>query len=265
MKAAGFNPFLEQYSWPALAAQRDACPLVVVPLGATEQHGPALPVGTDSLIAERLGAAACAEAKVLMAPVLRYTSSGGHTIKWPGTFSLSPQTFIQTVVHLAQWAESTGWKKLYLVNAHAGNDAPLRVAVDQIRLSLLGRLQVGYADAFRLSAEVEKMFFADVADLHANQAEADLMLHLAPEWVDREAMPAADDPDRTTRLVFSYPVAQTSLNGTTGYPSRGSAERGKVLFEKMVSALVDRLERAKVEQPPLPWSDGSAVPDNFYT
>lgn len=260
-----FEPFLEHLTWPQIAAERDRCPLLVLPLGATEQHGPALPVNTDSTVAHHLCAEACRQARVLMAPVLRYTSSGGHTVKWPGTFSLSPQVFIQTLVQFARWAVATGWKKLLLVNAHAGNDAPLRVAVDQLRLEYLGALQVGMVDAFHLTPAIGMAFHADVQDLHANQAEADLMLHLAPQWVDREAFPRADDPDRTEGLVFSYPVAQTSLNGTTGFPSRGCPERGARLFAQMVDALVGRLDKARREEPPLPWSDGSAVPPHFYS
>jgi creatinine amidohydrolase len=254
---------LAEMTWPQIRELQQSVDLLVVPLGATEQHGPALPVGTDSLIAEAVCAAACVRAGVPWAPVWSVTCSVGHTAKWPGTFSLAPQTFIAALVEYGRWVEATGWKKLYFVNAHAGNHATLRVAVDQLRLELLGRLQVGGCDTFTLTPEITARFTADAADLHANKAECDLLLHLAPSSVDRSALVSADDPDRTEGLVFSYPVSQTSLNGTTGRPSLGCAEDGCTLFALMVDALAERLQSARTETPPLPaelWSD---PPPNF--
>lgn len=73
----------------------------------------------------------------------------------------------------------------------------------------------------------------------------------------------SDDPDRTAGTVFSHPVAQTSLNGVTGHPSRATAEQGRVLFKSMVDALASTIEAAIHEEPPLPpehWSGLPAVP-----
>lgn len=255
---------IEQLAWPQVKELQAVCSLLVLPLGATEQHGPALPINTDSVIAEALCSEACKRAGVAMAPVMPYTSSGGHTAKWPGTFSLTPKTFINSLIEFAKWASATGWTKLYIVNAHAGNDAPMRVAVDQIRIELMGELQIGYLNTFYMSEAIEALFTDDAVDLHANKGECDLMLYLAPETVDRSAFPAADDPDRTEGLVFSYPVSQTSLNGTTGTPSKGSAEDGEQLFGLMRDTLVEKLEQAKIENPPLPSAEWGEAPAHFY-
>jgi creatinine amidohydrolase len=224
-----------------------------------------LPIGTDTIIAEALCKEACRRAGVPWAPALAYTSSGGHTTKWPGTFSLTPKTFIDTLVQWARWAEATGWKKILFVNAHAGNGAPLRVGVDQVRLELLGKIQVGWIDSFTMTPDIEGAFTRDADDLHANAAEADLLLHLLPESVDHAAFPQADDPDRTAGKVFCYPVSQTSLNGTTGQPSLGSAEAGRELFALMVRELTRRLLLALEETPPLPPEEWHGVPENFYS
>jgi creatinine amidohydrolase len=140
----------------------------------------------------------------------------------------------------------------------------MRVAVDQIRNERMGRLQVGFINTFYMSPEIQAHFTQDAADLHANKGECDLMLHLAPETVDVDALRLADDIDRTADLVFSYPVSQTSLNGTTGTPSKGCAEDGAHLFSLMCAALNDKLERAKVEIPPLPASEWAPTPPGFY-
>ncbi len=255
---------LARMTWPQIRKLQQECDLLVLPLGATEQHGPALPVGTDTLIAEALCRAACKRAAVPFAPPLALTSSGGHTAKWPGTFSVTPITFIQMLVQWARWAHATGWRRIYFVNAHAGNHAPLRVAVDQIRIELLGKLQVGFVDTFTMTPEIAAIFAADAADLHANKSECDLILHLAPNLVDPMALADADDPDRTGGSVFSYPVSQTSLNGTTGSPSLGSASDGAELFTLMVEELIRRLNCARTEQPPLPPEAWSSAPVGFY-
>lgn len=243
---------LERLAWPELEELRGRNGgLLMLPLGATEQHGPHLPVAMDTLLAERLCEAASERSAVPVMSALRYTVSQGHTAKWPGTFSLSHSTFVAVLRDLARWAVATGWKRLLLVNAHFGNDAPARVAVDEIRLEWMGRLQIGLVHAFELGQGTREAYFDDAGDLHANRAETSLMLHLCPEWVQADRLEEADDPDRTGGTVFSYPVAQTSLNGVTGFPSGASAEEGERLFAAMVDALVERLERAKTEEPPL--------------
>lgn len=242
---------LERLSWTALAGHRDAGGgLVLLPCGATEQHGPHLPVNTDTVVAERICLEAGARSGVLVLPALAYTVSSGHTRKWPGTFSLRHETFIDTVCEIASWVRSGGWTRLLLVNSHFGNDASLRVAIEKIRLEHLGHLQVGLKHTFFLTPAIRDYFVSDAEDLHANRAETDLMLHLAPETVRLDLV--EDDPDRTAGSVFSHPVAQTSLNGVTGSPSLGDAETGASLFEEMVTALVAVIETAKTEEPPLP-------------
>ena len=191
---------------------------------------------------------------------LRYTDSQGHTTKWPGTFSLRHETLIATLRDIAAWAVATGWKRILFVNAHFGNDAPARVAVDQLRLAHLGRLQVGFVHVFQLSEAIWESYTSDAADLHANRAETSLMLHLYPELVHLDRLQAADDPDRTEGTVFSYPVAQTSLNGVTGTPSEATEEEGAALFAAMVSALVEKVTAGMTEKPPLPPGNWENIP-----
>lgn len=237
--------------WPDIAILRDSgSGLLVLPVGATEQHGPHLPVNTDTVIAERVCEYASAKTGTPLLPTLSITVSSGHTSKWPGTFSLKHGTFIDTICEIAAWAVLTGWRKLLIVNSHFGNDASLRVAVERIRLEHLGRLQVGLKHTFLLSEAIRAYFVSDADDLHANRAETDLMLYLSPEDVRMDAV--EDDPDRTEGTVFSHPVSQTSLNGVTGLPSLGEADRGKLLFHEMGEALAEVFVTAAVEAPPLP-------------
>jgi creatinine amidohydrolase len=267
--AAGAAPvLLDRLPWPEVAALRERNGgLLLLPLGATEQHGPHLPICTDTLLAESACAFASARTGVPVLPPLAYTVSAGHTAKWPGTFSLLHETFIASLRQLAAWCAATGWKRLLLVNSHFGNDASMRVAVDQIRLEHLGRLQIAARSTYQLTPEIWQAFIADADDLHANKAETDLLLHLAPELVRMDQLAAADDPDRTANSVFAYPVAQTSLNGVTGFPSRATAEDGAVLFAQIGEALTTLVERAKTDEPPLGpehWADVPRLAPSFF-
>jgi creatinine amidohydrolase len=153
---------------------------------------------------------------------------------------------IEMVVELSRWIAAAGVRGLLIVNAHGGNVAPLGVAVDEIRRA--GLLQVGCISWFDLSPEIRDRTFADGEDIHANAAETSLMLHLRPDLVDTAEI--HDDPDRTRDLVFSYPVAQTSVDGLTGAPSRASAADGAHLFALIVDALSERVQRGRGERPP---------------
>tara|TARA_R110002096_G_scaffold159011_3_gene324585 strand:+ start:10978 stop:11760 length:783 start_codon:yes stop_codon:yes gene_type:complete len=246
----GDTVHLESLSWKAIEElQSSGVSMLILPLGATEQHGPHLPINTDTVIASRICAYASAATQIPVLPPISFTVSTGHTTKWPGTFSLRHETLIQVLGDIVDWTVATGWNRLLIVNSHFGNDASLRVAVDKLRLRHLGKLQIAGLNTFTLSPEIWDEFTKDAEDLHANKSETDLMLHLAPETVRMDMV--EDDPDRTTDTIFSYPVAQTSKNGITGKPSEGNAEDGERLFRKMGDRLAELVTQAKTETPPL--------------
>jgi creatinine amidohydrolase len=237
---------LAELTWPEIAALGEE--LCLLPVGATEQHGPHLPVSTDTDIAEAVCCEASRRTGVPLLPTLWAGSSQAHTTAWPGTLSLPPRLLVEVVLELARWVRASGFTKLLILNAHVGNAAPLRVAVDEIRPG--GDLRTGLLSWYELTPEIAAEVTADAVDWHAHAAETSLMLHLRPELVDLTQV--RDDPDRTGGLVFSYTVAETSREGLTGKPSLGSAEDGARLFEALVAALVERIEAARAEQAPLP-------------
>ncbi len=238
---------LEELTWPEiaelLAARGDLC---LLPVGATEQHGRHLPVGTDTIIAQAVCGAASARTGVPLLPTVAVSSSQAHTSKWPGTLALPPRLLVAAVVEIGRSVRASGFGRLLLVNAHVGNAAPLKVAVDELRH--LGELLVGLVNWYDLTPEIADFVTDDAADWHAHRAETALMLHLRPELVRTEEI--RDDPDRTGGLVFSYTVAETSREGVTGSPSLATAEDGARLFERVVESLSARIEAARSEERP---------------
>jgi creatinine amidohydrolase len=244
---------LETLPWPTLRQMLDGGhELLLLPVGATEQHGPHLPVNTDTLIATASCCAASALTGVPVLPALNYPVSLGHTEKWPGTFAVFHETLMATVREIAQWAAASGWKRLLIVNSHFGNDAALRCAVDRLRFDFGGKFFVAMRNTWALTPEIAAEFSSDAGDWHANDAETSVIQFVAPELVSSD-FASADDPDRTAGCVFAHMVAHTSANGVTGAPSKASPRRGAALLRQIVDALVAVIARARHEEAPLAW------------
>jgi creatinine amidohydrolase len=222
----------------------------LVPVGAIEQHGPHLPAGTDTIVASALCEAAGRVTDSLVLPAISLGVSYGHGTVLAGTISLTPDLFVATVHQYVRWASVTGLRRLLFVNAHLGNAASLAVATDSVRLQA-PQLRVGTMDWWTADPAVLAEVTADGADIHANRAETAIMMAIAPQLVHSQRALAADDPDRSNGLTFRYTAPALSRNGVTGRPSEASAELGAELQRRVVAAIAERIERGRVEEPPL--------------
>jgi len=216
-------------------------------VGATEQHGPHLATGTDTLLADHVAEAAAERSGDIVLPALPYGCSLGHTDRWPGTLSLHPATMIAVVVELGRWTHASGFRKLVLVNGHATNGPPCQSAILQLRHELPD-LRPRFVSIFDLTPEITKRYTEDAPDFHANEAETSMLLHLAESNVKRER--AIDEPDRTVGRVLSYAMPTVTRTGVVGTPSTASAARGADLVEQLVDALAELLKRARAERDP---------------
>lgn len=230
-----------------IAGAAAAGAVAVLPVGATEQHGPHLATGTDTLLAEHIAEAAAELTGDIVLPALPYGCSLGHTDRWPGTLSLHPTTMITVVVELGRWAYASGFRKLMLVNGHATNGPPCQSAILQLRYELPD-LRPGFVSIFELTPEIAKRYTEDAPDFHANEAETSMLLHLAESNVKRER--AVDEPDRTVGRVLSYAMPAVTRSGVVGTPSTAAAVRGAGLVEQLVDALAELLKRARAERDP---------------
>ena len=241
----------EQRTWAELPRDLEAVGnAAILPVGATEQHGPHMGCGMDSVLADRLCAAVAESIGVPMLPVLPYGCSLGHSRRWPGTIAVQPATLIDVVKQIGDWAYYSGVRRFFIVNTHVTNAAPLRCALEMLRAEH-DDIMVGLFNSATLSPRVREFHFADADDWHANDAETSLMLAMAPEMVRTEQLAGADDEDRTRGLVFAHPVNHTSLNGVTGRPSQASDVKGRQWFDWMVEDLSDLIRRGMNEIPPL--------------
>ncbi|MET0379513.1 MAG: creatininase family protein [Spongiibacteraceae bacterium] len=222
----------------------------ILPIGATEQHGPHMGCGMDYILAEHLCRAVSEKTRVPMLPTMPYGCSVGHSRRWPGTLAVQPITLIELIKQIGDWAYYSGVRRLFIVNTHVTNAAPLRCALEMLR-SNHDDLMVAIFNTGTLSQRVRDFHFADGDDWHANDAETSLMLALQPDMVRDELLHDVDDPDRTDGLVFSHPVNRTSANGVTGKPSMATADKGREGFAMLVEDLSELIQRGLSEEPPL--------------
>jgi creatinine amidohydrolase len=242
----------EQLTSPEIASLLVARPAEVglLPVGATEQHGPHLPTGTDTVIATGLARFVSARTSAPVLPAVSVACSYGHGRLLAGTLSVSPEMLAGQVGAVADWAASSGLRRILAINAHMGNAAGLGVAADHLRLERPD-LRFGVVHWWQASAEVTGEVAVDGDDIHANRAETAVMLALAPDAVRLDLIETADDEDRTPGLVFGYTAASLSINGVTGRPSEATTELGHRLIAGAVDAMAAMVERARVEEPPL--------------
>ncbi|MGF7235145.1 MAG: mycofactocin biosynthesis peptidyl-dipeptidase MftE, partial [Frankia sp.] len=212
---AGGERRLDRLAWPDLAVpDGGALPLVVLPLGSTEQHGPHLPAGTDTTVAVALAAAlARHRSDVLVAPALAYGASGEHA-GFPATVSLGAPVLELAVVELVRSLDATA-RGVVLVNGHGGNAVAVARATRLLRSE--GRRVLGWAP--RPSAPGR-------GDLHAGRDETSLMLHLAPELVRPDAATAGPSPSPSVADLVRHGVRALSRSGVLGDPAGASADEG---------------------------------------
>jgi len=196
-----------------------------VPVGATEQHGPHLPLSTDTdiavALAERLAAALGPEA--IVAPALAYGASGEHA-GFAGTLSIGREAVEHVLVELGRSA-SASFARVVLVSAHGGNAEPVARAEERLRAE--GRDVVALSPGFG-------------GDAHAGRTETSVMLALHPE---RVRLPVAE-AGATAPLASLWAdlrargVRAVSPNGVLGDPAGASAEEGRRLLETATARLV---------------------------
>jgi mycofactocin precursor peptide peptidase len=201
----------------------------VVPLGSLEQHGPHLPLDTDTRIAAAVASRACAgRAGVGLAPPVAIGASGEHA-DFPGTLSIGTQALAMLLVELGRHA-SLHWPAMLLVNGHGGNAAAISDAVRQLRTE--GRECHAWHAGLAGS------------DAHAGRMETSVMLALAPGDVRL----AVAEPGETRPLADIMPalraggVRAVSKNGVLGDPSGACAQEGERLLGLLVASLRETLD-----------------------
>lgn len=211
---------LAHATWPEVGAA-----IVLVPVGATEQHGPHLPLSTDTDIAVALAERAARErpGTLVVAPALAYGSSGEHQA-FAGTLSIGVEATTAVLVELCRSATCT-FSRVVLVSCHGGNAEPVARAVRL--LAAEGRRVLAWSPRWE-------------GDAHAGLTETSIMLALAPDRVRlADARPGNVEPlEALLPRLHEAGVASVSRSGVLGDPSAATAEHGAALLRAATADLL---------------------------
>lgn len=219
---------------------------IVIPTGSTEQHGPIGVIGTDAFCAEAIAVAAGKRAGILVAPVVGYTPAA-FNLAFPGTMSVSVETFSALVGDLVDGLAGQGFQKFYFLNGHGANVAPLKNMAEHRRervICVRSWWDFGPVDTLR------RAFFGDWEGMHATPSEVAITQHLhriveyddlpPPEKLSADYIRAhaGDRHGAPDEHRARFPDGRVGSHSALATP-----ERGRQLFDAAVEAAAADLLR----------------------
>lgn len=226
--------------------------VVILPAGAFEQHGPAMPMATDLIRAEDMAdrVAAALPGRVVIGPSLPVGVSPHH-LGFAGTVTLRPATFLTVAREYVDSLAQHGWRRILVITGHAGNNATLG-ALAQDLLHDRPDIEFAWTAIASLAAPVTaKMDRAEVTG-HCGESETAQMLHVAPHLVHADRLvpgtTALDQLDplsrqaRRTAPSLARRYDQLSANGVLGDPTTATADQGRAIVDAVTTALVDYVQ-----------------------
>jgi creatinine amidohydrolase len=207
--------------------------LLVVPLGATEQHGPHLGLGSDNSVAEHLALEmAKARSDIVVAPTLNYGSSGEHQ-GFGGTLSVGQQALETLLVELARSADL--YKGVFFLSGHGGNAAPMVRARDALVRE--GR-KIGAW--WPTMDSLQTVVGPSVPDAHAGWVETSMLMWISPSMVRTGKLEAGNTRPlpEISRALASGGVSSVSSNGVLGDPTLSSAALGSQIIGALTKDLI---------------------------
>jgi len=239
----------------------------ILPVAATEQHGPHLPTGTDAFILEGVLRAAMRAAGPVRGIVLPLQPIGWSIEHGglPGTLSLDAELLAAAWVGLGHWIDRAGARRLLILNSHGGNSPVVSLAAMRLRVEHGLFVVKTHWEALARAEELAPAG-APAQDWHAGWIETSVMLHLRPDLVvmDRAASGSLRHPEGLPPngpASWAWMTTDLSPNGVIGDPRFASAALGARLVERAVAGLGALLDNVPAAPwPPAAVSSGEAKP-----
>ncbi len=242
--------FLAELTWPevrdAIAAGYDS---VLLPVGATEQHGPHLPLSTDSLHTIAVIVRVAPDIPALVAPILPVGRSEHHMM-FAGSMTLRQGTLEALIRDCCDSLFRHGFRQVLVYSGHGGNAGPIRVIVDGLNGSASGGLVIGctdwslYEDTL-FGCAAEQGINRASAGGHSGELETSMILGLDPRLVLMQfaAIGFMGEVSAVRDLIFDKGMGAVSESGVLGDPRLGDAERGREYIRRLAARLVTYFKR----------------------
>lgn len=240
---------LEHMTWVDCGEVLRDTDLVIVPIGAVEQHGPHLPLGTDWLNIEYAAVKAAKRCAVVVAPTIKTGISDNH-MDFPGTITLRPETLVALIEDYCNSLSLHGFRRFVLLNGHGGNNAAINVAVIKLRRQLPGHI-FGHVIAGLLKKRADDCL-EDKLKYHADEGETSRMLVTAPELVRMDK--AGEETPRSPSGLYAFGPSDLAVHnsffglprtkactssGIFGNALLATPEKGEIVHEAIVKGLCD--------------------------
>ncbi len=245
---------LEELSWPEVQEALDGgVRTVVIVAGSIEQHGPHLPMMTDAAIGREVGTRVARKlGRALLAPVIRPGCSDHH-LAFPGSLSITAETFIETVVGYVRSLAPHGFDTFVLFSSHGGNFDALDVAAGRLREEMApkGVRIAAYAGRAALVEMMRVMVAAaaehgapqDVDAIHAEATETSIMMARHPELVARARLARGFTGRIDAEELFHKGLRAITPNGIMGDATQATPEIGEIVLERLSNHLVSVARR----------------------
>ena len=224
-----------ELSWPEVAGVVERKPWVLLPFGAVEEHGPHLPLGTDTFAAEQLSTRIADAADLIELPVMPFGQvwSLEH---FDGSLSISDETLVALITELADGLKRVGVRGLVLFTAHLGNAAALKKATRVLEESGgLPALALSYPGLSAVSAEVRESPESHPGIMHADELETSVLLALRNDVVrmDRAVSEYPTYPGHFNNAPVRWDTV--SASGVFGDATAATAEKGERIVDHVVT------------------------------
>jgi len=234
-------------TWPEVKAEQErGRDTVVIAFGATEQHGPHLPLATDALLGDHLARIVAERLDAFVAPTVRIGCSEHH-LEFPGTLSISEDTFHAVLADVVRSLSRGGFRRVVLLPTHGGNFGPLAAGLEKLgpvpgmEISALTDLSALFAIA--QVGVTEHGVPLGEGGVHAGEWETSMLMAIHPELVHLERGEAGytGDLEAAIEAMFGAGVQTVAKNGVIGDPARASAEHGARYWDEVLGITLTSL------------------------
>jgi creatinine amidohydrolase len=228
-----------QASWTDVAAHLAATSgIAILPFGALEQHGPQLPLSTDTLTAETVADSIARHFDALLLPAIPYGETWNNA-GYPGTVSLSPSTVSAIATDIGRALVTSGANWFVIVNGDWGNRAPLAAAAEALNAErVIPTLVLDYPGMDDAIERIRDSHAAFPGLGHAEEVETSIILSIAPDLVHEDRYEPTYPVFPANFGITPMQLHPFSASGVFGDPSSATAEKGRAILDATIAASI---------------------------